>query len=400
MQLTLAALGSGRWDTLTGQVQARLLQAQCILGAPRLLADLPAECTPNRVAATTAPQLLADIRREGLERIVVVYSGDSGFYSGARSLIPMLEAEKIEYTLLPGLSSVQMLAALLGRAWQDWLLVSAHGMDCDPVAAVMQGRPAFFLTGGALDPAALCKKLVNAGLGQLPVTVGENLYLPRQRVTALTAQEGAEMRFAPLSVLLAEGAPMPPRRTPGLPDSAFIRGKVPMTKQLVRAAILAKLAVAPEHILWDVGAGTGSVSIELALAAPRGRVYAVEYKPEACDLIRQNREAFHAWNLELVPGRAPEALGDLPAPDAVFVGGSGGAMDAIVQAALEKNPHARLCISAIALETVQAAMAALAARGIPTTVTQLAGSETRPAGGLNLLMANNPIFLIAGNCDD
>ena len=334
MQLTLAALGSGRWDTLTGQVQARLLQAQCILGAPRLLADLPAECTPNRIAATTASALLAAIRREGLERIVVVYSGDSGFYSGARSLIPLLEAKRIEYTLLPGLSSVQMLAALLGRPWQDWLLVSAHGVDCDPVAAVMQGRPAFFLTGGALDPAALCKKLVEAGLGQLPVTVGENLYRPRQCVTALTAREGAEMGFAPLSVLLAEGAPMPPRRTPGLPDSAFIRGKVPMTKQLVRAAILAKLAVAPEHILWDVGAGTGSVSVELALAAPKGRVYAVEYKPEACDLIRQNREAFHTWNLELVPGRAPEALGALPAPVAVFIGGSGGAMDAIVQAAL------------------------------------------------------------------
>ena len=400
MQVTLAALGSGQWDTLTGQVQDRLLQAQCILGAPRLLADLPAECTPNRVAATTAPQLLADIRREGLERIVVVYSGDSGFYSGARSLIPLLEAEKIEYTLLPGLSSVQMLAALLGRPWQDWLLISAHGVDCDPVAAVSQGRPAFFLTGGALDPAALCKKLVNAGLGQLPVTVGENLYLPRQRVTALTAQEGAEMRFAPLSVLLAEGAPVPPRRTPGLPDSAFVRGKVPMTKQLVRTAILAKLAVAPEHILWDVGAGTGSVSVELALAAPTGRVYAVEYKPEACALIRQNREAFHTWNLELVPGRAPEALGALPAPDAVFVGGSGGAMDAIVQAALEKNPHARLCISAIALETVPAAMAALTARDISATVTQLSVSETKPAGGLNLLMANNPIFLITGNCDD
>ena len=124
MQVTLAALGSGRWDTLTGQVQARLLQAQCILGAPRLLADLPAECTKNRIAATTANQLLAAIRREGLERSVVVYSGDSGFYSGARSLIPLLEAEKIEYTLLPGLSSAQMLAALLGRPWQDWLLVS------------------------------------------------------------------------------------------------------------------------------------------------------------------------------------------------------------------------------------------------------------------------------------
>lgn len=400
MQVTLAAMGSGRWDTLTGQVQSALLRAQCIMGAPRLLAGLPTECTENRIAAVTAAQLLTAIRQEKTEYPVVVYSGDSGFCSGARSLIPLLETEKIQYTLLPGISSVQMLAALLGRPWQDWLLLSAHGVDCDPVAAVMQGRPACFLTGGTLDPAALCRKLVEAGLGQLPVTVGENLYCSGQRVMKLTARDCAEMSFAPLSVLLTEAAPIPPHRSPGLPDSAFARGKVPMTKQLIRAAILAKLAVAPEDILWDVGAGTGSVSVELALCASRGRVYAVEYRPEAYELIRQNRDVFHAWNLELVLGRAPEALLDLPAPDAVFIGGSGGAMDDIVQAVLEKNPHARLCISAIALETVQTALDALAARSIPAAVCQLAVSETKPIGGRNLLMANNPIFLITGNCDD
>ena len=108
-----------------------------------------------------------------------------------------------------------------------------------------------------------------------------------------------------------------PRRPPGLPDEAFERGDVPMTKQEVRAAVLAKLAVRPEDILWDVGAGTGSVSVELALAAPRGRVYAVECRPEGCALIKANREKFRTRNLVLVEGLAPDALSDLPAPDAV-----------------------------------------------------------------------------------
>ena len=187
-----------------------------------------------------------------------------------------------------------------------------------------------------------------------------------------------------------------PRRAPGLPDEAFERGDVPMTKQEVRAAVLAKLAVRPEDILWDVGAGTGSVSVELALAAPRGRVYAVECRPEGCALIKANREKFRTRNLVLVEGLAPAALSDLPAPDAVFIGGSKGSLAAIVDAALDKNPDARICVSAIALETLSAAVAALTARGRTVQVSQIAVSRAKAVGGLHLMMAQNPIYLITG----
>ena len=187
-----------------------------------------------------------------------------------------------------------------------------------------------------------------------------------------------------------------PQRTPGWPDNAFLRGDVPMTKQEVRAAALAKLGVKPADTVWDVGAGTGSVSVELALAAPRGHVYAVECAPDACDLIRKNREKFRAYNLTLIEGRAPEALAALPAPDAVFIGGTKGSMAAVVDTVLAKNPDARICISAIALETMSAAVAALTARGLAAEVAQIAVSRTRPAGQLHLLMANNPVFLITG----
>ena len=181
-----------------------------------------------------------------------------------------------------------------------------------------------------------------------------------------------------------------------LPDEAFERGDVPMTKQEVRAAVLAKLAVRPEDILWDVGAGTGSVSVELALAAPRGRVYAVECRPEGCALIKANREKFRTRNLVLVEGLAPAALSDLPAPDAVFIGGSKGSLAAIVDAALDKNPDARICVSAIALETLSAAVTALTAKGRTVQVSQIAVSRAKAVGGLHLMMAQNPIYLITG----
>ena len=394
--ITLIGMGAGTPETLTAQSLAALRRADWIFGAKRLLEQLPAGCTEHRKALYKAEEILAWIAQTKAETPVVLYSGDTGFYSGAAGLLEQLRIQGQEAAILPGISSVQLLAAALGRPWQDWKLASAHGCACDPVAACSAGQPVFFLTGGAETPDTLCAALVQAGLGKTAVTVGEDLGTAAQKITQGTAAVIAGQSFASLSVLLVEAVPVPIRRTPGLPDEAFLRGEVPMTKQEIRAAALAKLGVQPEETLWDVGAGTGSVSVELALAAPRGRVYAVECEPDACTLIRKNREKFAAKNLTLIEGRAPQALEALPAPDAVFIGGTKGGMAAVVDAVLAKNPHARICISAIALETLSAAIAALTAQGLSAEVTQIAVSRTRPAGRLHLLTANNPIFLITG----
>ncbi|MCD8376997.1 MAG: precorrin-6Y C5,15-methyltransferase (decarboxylating) subunit CbiT, partial [Oscillospiraceae bacterium] len=185
-----------------------------------------------------------------------------------------------------------------------------------------------------------------------------------------------------------------PRRAPGIPDGEWLRGQVPMTKQEVRAAALAKLAVGPSDCCWDVGAGTGSVSVEMALHSRQ--CWAVEEKEQAAELILENRRRFRAWKLRVVRGRAPEALEGLPAPDAVFVGGSGGALGEILSRALGANPRVRLCVSAIALETLEAACREMEELGIEPEVSQIAVSRTKRAGSLNLLLAQNPVFLISG----
>ena len=393
MKVTLLGLGGGTAATLTEQGRQALEGAELVVGAGRLLEGLPPGVTGRRVRADRAREVREALDRAEADRVCVVYSGDTGFHSGARTLLPLLEGLEVE--VLPGISCVQTMAAALGRPWQDWRLVSAHGVDCDPVYEVTQGAETLFLTDGKNGPARLCQALVQAGLEELPVAVGEDLTYPAQRVRRGTAGECAGQTFSPLSVLLVEPAPSMPRRTPGWPDGEFVRGEgVPMTKQEVRAALLSKLAVGPEDVFWDIGAGTGSVSVELA-ALCRG-VWAVERDRRALALLRQNREKFHAYRLRVVEGEAPEALAGLPAPDGVFVGGSSGRLPDILRAACRANPAARICVSAVALETLHVACRTLEELGRRAEVTQLAVSRSRPAGQLHLLLANNPVFLVTG----
>ena len=389
--VTLIGMGASA-DTLTAEAREALGRAELVAGAQRLLDALPAGVTAERVPAVRPADVLAVVA--GAQNAAVLYSGDTGFYSGAAGLLARLKEAGIPARVLPGLSSVQMLAAALGRPWQDWNLVSAHGRPCDPVAAVCGGQPAFFLTGtGESGPAALCAQLAAAGLGALPVTVGENLGLASRRIFAGTAAGAAGERFGPLAVLLAEPAFRLPARTPGWPDETFVRAEgVPMTKRAVRAQVLAQLALCPGETVWDVGAGTGSVSLEMAYANGGAPVWAVERLPEACAVLEANRRRLGGWNVRPVSGEAPAALAGLPAPDAVFIGGTRGRLGPILDAALAANPAARIGLTAIALETLAAALDACTARGLEAEITQIAAAHA--AGRPHLLRAANPVFLI------
>ena len=388
MTVTLIGCGCG---SLTEEARASINDAELLIGSKRLLCDY-GDGRPQ-TEAVTASGIINAIRSTDAENICVLYSGDSGFYSGARLLLP--ELGEYDVRLLPGVSSVQHFAARLQKPWQDWLLCSAHGVECDAVAAVCMGKPVFFLTGGKSGPASICRELTEAGLGFLKAYAGDDLGTERERISEGTAAKLAENAFSPLSVLLVDPAPRPARRAPGIPDAEFLRAeKVPMTKQEVRAAILAKLAVSPEDVCWDIGTGTGSVAVELALWCRA--VYSVEREDAALAVAEKNRIKFGAWNLRLVQGEAPAALSELPKPDAVFVGGSGGNLDEIVDAIHTANPAARICVSAITIESLHNSYTVLQALGYETEVTQISVSRSKPAGGLTLMLAQNPVWLITG----
>ena len=392
-KITLIGMGASA-ATLTAEGWDALRRAERVAGARRLLDALPAEVTAERIPAVRPEEILSAL--EDASSAAVLYSGDTGFYSGAPALLERLRGRQVQVELQPGLSSVQLLAARLGRPWQDWKLVSAHGRPCDPVAAVCGGKPAFFLTGvGESGPAALCQKLADAGLGGLSVAVGEDLGLASQKIFSGSAAQAAGAQFGPLAVLLAEPAFRLPARTPGWPDDTFVRAEgVPMTKQAIRAQVLAQLALCPGETVWDVGAGTGSVSLEMAYANGGAPVWAVERLPAACAVLEENRRRLGGWNIRVTAGTAPEALQGLPAPDAVLIGGTRGRLEPILDAILAANPAARVCLTAIALETLAAALAAFGARGMEPEVTQIAAAHAGGPGRLHLLRAENPVFIL------
>ena len=276
-------------------------------------------------------------------------------------------------------------------------LRSAHGRDCDIIDALMEGRRTFFLTGGKETPATICRTMTEAGLGDIGVWIGERLSYPDERITACTAEEAAGMSFAPLSVLIADRIPLRRRSLPGIPDEGFIRGKVPMTKQIVRMAVLGLMNPDPDDICWDIGAGTGSVSIELAMRSRH--VYAVEKKEEAADLCRKNRAKFRCWNLSVIEGTAPEALADLPGPDRVFIGGSSGHIEDILKVLDDKLNGSKVCLTAITLETLEAGRKALKKYGYTCSIRQIQVTDIQPAGSHHMMRAENPVFIISGEKD-
>lgn len=391
-QVALTGIGPGSAGGMTAEVRQAIREADCLIGARRMLEAVRRD--GQTVCEAVSPGDIARCIREKREcrRFAVVLSGDAGFFSGAKRLLPLLP--DCETRVLPGLSSMQTLCARMGTSYEDVVPLSLHGRDGDIVPDVWQNRRVFALVGGPEGMANLCRTLTEAGLGQVRVTAGERLGYPEERLTTGTAAELAGRTFDPLSAALIENDRARPF-TPGLPDEGFQRGEaVPMTKREVRCCALSRLELTADAVCWDMGAGTGSVSIEMALLARKGKVFAIERNESALALLEENRKKFHVSNLEIVPGRAPEACRELPAPTHVFIGGSGGGLGEMIALVLEKNPSARLVMTAVTLESV--AEMNRAAKEFDFTEVDVAClnvSRGRTAGPYRLMTAQNPVYV-------
>ncbi|HWP50472.1 MAG TPA: precorrin-6y C5,15-methyltransferase (decarboxylating) subunit CbiE [Clostridia bacterium] len=398
MKLIITGYGAGAMQGCLPEAQRALETAGLVLGAPRLLKSAGI-APPRGVAAISAEEIVAAINASDADSACVLMSGDSGFYSGTKRLLPMLEDHEV--AVLPGISSVQALSAALKIPWQNWRLCSAHGVDCNASHEVSRHAECFFLTGGGQTPDVLCNALTQCGFGMLTAFIGSELGGEDQQIISAKVAELAQRRFPSLSVLLVKNSAPRKRVGFGLPDPAFTRGKIPMTKSEVRAVVLSKLRLCSGDIVFDIGSGTGSVAVEVALTLDTGRVYAIEQKPEGCHLTAQNAKRLGAFNITCIEGVAPDALIALPAPDAAFIGGSGGRLREIVALLLEKNPQVRLVVTAVTLETITEAVGLLKEMNLPNAeVVQVAVSRAEPLGGYHIMAAQNPVYIISGGGQD
>ena len=353
---------------------------------------------PQRILNTREKplaELTSELKKNEKGDTVVLVSGDSGFYSVAKTIInDFSDAYDIE--AIPGVSSIQYMSAKLKIPYDDATLISLHGRNVNIVPKVAYNKKVFALTGGVNSPGEICRNLVRYGLSDVKVSVGERLSYPDESITTGSARELSDIDFNELSVIYIEnpGAAFP--HTP-LKDSDFIRGDVPMTKEEVRWLSINKLGVSPLDIIFDIGAGTGSVSVEMARKAFDGFVYAIESNCDACELIRQNVKKHGAFNIEIVQGEAPRALENLPVPDKAFIGGSSGNMEGILEKLTSLNPGIKIVANAVTLQTLNKVMAGFEKYGVENTdIISVNIARSKKIGGYDMMTALNPVYIITG----
>lgn len=392
MEFFLIGAGMGWQATLTMQARQAIADADVVLTTPRIAQGLMEIC--DHIEAVDLARL-ADRALACEGKIAVLLSGDTGFFSAAKTLYGKLRHRGTVH-MLPGMSSLQVFCAKIGTSYDDAVLLSVHGREGNIIGPVSYNNKVFVLTGGQCKANVLCMRLLTAGLRNVRVCIGENLGAPDERIVSGAPDELAQMIFDDLCiVLIVNDDPVDASRP--LRDSDFIRSDIPMTKQEIRWQVCDLLSVRPTDIVYDIGAGTGSVSMDLARRANRGCVFAIECNDEALELIERNRVRTGSYHVSIINAMAPNGMDDLPAPDCVFIGGSKGNMAQIIAALKAKNPAVRIVVTAIALETVDAAMHALRDNGFRVEISCINVARSRTVGEYHMMMAQNPVYVIGGN---
>jgi len=388
-EITLIGIGPGSTEMLTLEAKKVLENCDAVIGAASVIEALNIQKPSFNEYDPAKVRGVLDAH-PSIRNAAVVFRGDTGFFSGAARMINEFVGEEVK--VIPGISSLSALSAKLGMNWDDAVWISLHGRDENFVNTVARNKKVFLLTGGENTPAAVCIRLKEYGFGSLVCAIGEKLSYPDEKITRGSIDSLSEKVFDSLSVMLIENPEASQMIRIGLDDSEFVRGDVPMTKAEVRAISVTKLALCSDSVVWDIGAGTGSVSVECALAACKGQVFAIEREADAVELMKQNKLKFKADNLVIVQGCAPDALKELPAPTHAFIGGSSGNLRGILNVLLDKNPYVRIVMNTVTLESQAEAFAcAKEYRFENFEAVSVNISRTKKAGAYNMMTAQNPV---------
>ena len=421
MNIKLIGIGMGLENTLTVEAKQFIEDSDIILGAERVIAPFDAriEKKPYYLAKDIIPYL----KKANGQNISILFSGDSGFYSGCEKLYKALQEAvidgdlKADIEILSGISSVSYLASRLGQSWNDAKILSIHGRQDvtdwkgELKYAIRHNYKTFILLSGVKNLNDIIVILKNDGLEKCRLFAGYQMSYDEEkiieidisekdsigandRIKLFNSDEITDMYDGLYTCLIINPDYNDISFSSYITDSEFERGNVPMTKEEVRSLSIAKLGLDENSVVYDIGSGTGSIAVQIANMSDKIKVYAIERKKEAVDLIRKNCEKFDIDNVEIIEGFAPECLEGLAAPTHAFIGGSGGHMKEILTKLFEKNPHMSVVINAVSTETMQQCMELEKVFKLwDFSMVQLAVTRLNHVGEHHLLKSENPIWI-------
>jgi precorrin-6Y C5,15-methyltransferase (decarboxylating) len=400
LKIFIAGVGMGCRNSRTLELENAIATSDLVFGSQRLVNDI--DCG-RKFSMYLSSDIIPVLETEKWTKAVILFSGDTGFYSGARKMAQALRKwrDDIDIEILPGISSFSYLASKLGESYEDAALCSLHGKNSEKdlwniVDTIKYNSKVFALLSGAEDVSKLAEKLLEQGI-DAEIAVGKDLSYENEKIIWLKCSEAVS--FSIEGIVTAFVRNSSPQKKPLLnvrKDDFFIRDKVPMTKECVRHESIIRLGLRDGDIFYDIGGGTGSVAIEAASLCSHLKVTTIERKSEAVELISQNIKKAGLCNVDVICDDAINALTSLPKPDAVFIGGSGGKLREILDVLREKGTGIRVVINAVSIETIEEVRSVL--REIPhedEEAIMLAVTDLKEIGSYHLMQAQNPVWIFS-----
>jgi precorrin-6Y C5,15-methyltransferase (decarboxylating) len=394
-KIYLVGAGITGWEGFGSKALEIIAKAEVMIGHQRHLDCFP-EFTGQKMPLDDLPEIL-DFLKKTEKRVALLASGDPTFFGISRFLLRNLPKERIE--IFPNVTSMQYAFSCIKEPWDDAIFVSVHGRGLHPaVDKIVAAEKACVLTDKVNTPAAIATELIERGAEGYEAWLCEDLGLAGEKFTKTSVRGLLELKPSDLNILILIRTYEPNLiQYPliGIDDDEFQTTKKLITKQEVRAVTLAKLQLQDDLVMWDVGAGSGSVSIEASNLMPNGRIFAVEQNAQCLAFIRENLKKFMARNVKLVEGDAPEVLEELPDPDRVFIGGSGGHLEEIIVAVDGRlKPEGLVVLNAVTLDTLTKAVEFLEDHGFTTEAACVNIAKTRSLTEYKMFEAQNPVYVI------
>lgn len=394
-KIYLVGAGIEGWEGFGSRALEIIAGAEVMIGHQRHL-DIFPDFGGEKATLDDLPGVLEFLKKTE-KRVVVLASGDPAFFGISRFLLRNLPKERIE--IFPNVTSMQYAFARIKEPWDDAIFVSVHGRGMHPaVDKIIAAEKACVLTDKVNTPAAIARELIERGAEGYEAWLCEDLGLPGEKFTKTTVRGLLELKPSELNILILIRTYEPNLvQYPliGIDDEEFHTSKKLITKQEVRAVTLAKLQLQDDLVLWDIGAGSSSVSIEASNLMPNGRIFAVEKNPQCIAFITENLKKFCARNIKLVEAYAPEGLDELPDPDRVFIGGAGGKLDEVIDTIAQRlKPEGVVVINAVTLDTLTSGVEFLEDHGFSVEATCVNIAKTRSLTEYKMFEAQNPVYVI------